>query len=112
MKFPLNSGNIATLIYYASLLGLHKIVQKLINTRQPKNSQQRALVNAQSKEYGNALQAASYGGHEKMVQILINAKTDVNTQSKEYGNALQAVSYGDHEKIIQMLIDAKADVNA
>ena len=29
-----------------------------------------AEVNAQGGEYGNALQAASCGGHEKIVQLL------------------------------------------
>lgn len=30
-------------------------------------------VNAEGRHYGNALQAASAGGHEKVVQILVNA---------------------------------------
>jgi ankyrin repeat protein len=30
-----------------------------------------ADVNAQGGEYGNALQAASYGGHEKVVEQLL-----------------------------------------
>jgi ankyrin repeat domain-containing protein 50 len=32
-----------------------------------------ADVNAQGGALGNALQAASYGGHEKVVQMLMNA---------------------------------------
>ena len=45
-------------------------------------------------EYGNALQAASVSGHEKVVQMLLDQGADVNAQGGEYGNALQAASFG------------------
>jgi hypothetical protein len=32
-----------------------------------------AEVNAQGGRYGNALQAASWGGHEQVVTMLLNA---------------------------------------
>jgi len=35
--------------------------------------------------YGNALQVASVGGHDKVVRILIDAGADVNAQGGEYG---------------------------
>jgi hypothetical protein len=53
-----------------------------------------AYVNAQGGEYGNALQAASDGGHETVVQILLD-----NAQGGKYGNALQAASARGHEKV-------------
>ena len=34
------------------------------------------------------------GGHEKVVQMLLDARADVNAQGGYYGNALQAASYG------------------
>jgi ankyrin repeat protein len=71
-----------------------------------------ADVNAQGGLYGNALQAASYGGHEKVVQLLLDKNADVNAQGGEYGNALQAASYEGHEKVVQLLLDKNADVNA
>jgi ankyrin repeat protein len=37
-----------------------------------------AEVNAQGGGYGNALQAASEGGHEKVVQILLEKGAEVN----------------------------------
>ena len=37
-----------------------------------------ADINAQGGHYGNALQAVSYGGHEKEVQMLLNYNTVVN----------------------------------
>jgi Ankyrin repeats (many copies) len=33
-----------------------------------------ADVNAQGENYGNALQAASYNGHEKVVELLLNCE--------------------------------------
>ena len=37
-----------------------------------------ADVNAQGGYYGNALQAASYEGNEKVVQLLLKKGADVN----------------------------------
>ena len=62
-----------------------------------------ATVNAQGGRYGNALQAASYRGHDKIVQMLLDKGADVNAQGGTYGNALQAASSGGHDKIVQML---------
>jgi ankyrin repeat protein len=69
-------------------------------------------INAQIGRYGNALYAASHIGHEKVVQVLIEAGADVNAQGGYYGNALYAASNIGHEKVVQVLIEAGADVNA
>jgi hypothetical protein len=37
-----------------------------------------AEVNAQAGHYGNALRAASSGGHEKIIQMLLERDTNVN----------------------------------
>ncbi len=62
--------------------------------------------------FGNILQAACFHGHEKVVQMLLDAGTDVNAGGGQYCNALQAASIGDHEKGIQILRDAGAHVDA
>jgi ankyrin repeat protein len=55
---------------------------------------------------------ASRGGHDKIVELLLDKGADVNAQGGEYGNALQAASLGGHDKIVELLLDKGADVNA
>ena len=72
--------------------------------------------------FGNALQAASYGGHQETVKLLIDKGADVNAHRGHYGNtyrghygsALQAASasYYPSDEIVKLLIDKGADVNA
>jgi ankyrin repeat protein len=98
-------------VYYASLLGLDWVVDELIVIKGDDGGGNADLVNAKGGQYGNALQAASAGGYEKIVQILLDAGAEINTQCGRYGNALQAASHRGHEKILQMLLDVGADIN-
>ena len=64
-----------------------------------------ADVNTQGGEYRNALQAASYRGHEEVVELLLAKGADVNAQSGRYGNALQATSVYGNKKVVELLLD-------
>jgi ankyrin repeat protein len=70
-----------------------------------------ADVNVQGGRYGNALQAASYKGHERVVKLLLEKIADVNAQGGKYGNALQAALSRGHMKIVKLLADIDIDLN-
>ena len=92
-------------LYYPSLYGLTEIVELLIFDKG-------ADVNARGGGFGNALQAASLLGHEKIVDVLLNNGADVNAQGGYFGNALQVASFEGHEKIVKLLLSNGADVHA
>ena len=84
-------------IYFSSLLGLINITAALIARH--------ADVNLRGGVYGNALQAASFGGHKEIVELLLERGAEVNMQGGEYGSALQAASYGGHKEIVELLLE-------
>jgi ankyrin repeat protein len=54
--------------------------------------------------------AASFEGHKKVVEMLLEKGADVNAQGGDYGNALHAASVEGHEKVVEMLLEKGADV--
>ncbi|KAJ3804424.1 ankyrin repeat-containing domain protein [Lentinula aff. lateritia] len=95
-------------LYYGALNGLYGAVKYLI---QGVRGEKHHVINAQGGYIGNALQAASYGGHESIVRLLLENDADVNAQGGEYGNALQAASFHGHESIVKLLLENNADSN-
>jgi hypothetical protein len=91
-------------LYYAALLGFSTITRLLLDAG--------ADVNAQGGRYGNALQAASEGGHKQIVKTLLDKGANVNAQGGLYSNALRAASLRGHEQVVKTLLNAGADVNA
>ncbi|KAF9059864.1 ankyrin repeat-containing domain protein [Rhodocollybia butyracea] len=100
----LDPSKISTPLYYMAFAGLLSVVKHLLD-------QNNFDVNAQEGEYGNALQAAVYGGNKNIVQLLLEHGADVNAQGGGYKNALQAAVYKEKKDIVQLLLEHKADVN-
>ncbi|KAK4904792.1 hypothetical protein LTR49_025823 [Elasticomyces elasticus] len=51
-----------------------------------------------------ALQAASYRGHTKVVKLMLTHQADVNAEGAYFGSALQAASDGGHTEVVQLLL--------
>ncbi|KAI2483801.1 Ank-2 multi-domain protein [Pyrenophora tritici-repentis] len=66
-------------LYYAALLGLSIVTRLLLDKG--------ADVNAQGGHYGNALQAAAYGGHEQLLELLIS-NYSISRLQDYYGRTL------------------------
>ncbi|KAF6814750.1 ankyrin repeat protein [Colletotrichum plurivorum] len=69
-------------------------------------------VNAQGGRFGSAIQAASFHGHQRIVQLLLDSGADINAQRGSFGNPLWAASYVGCHKTVQLLLDLGADINA
>ncbi|KAJ7059379.1 ankyrin repeat-containing domain protein [Mycena amicta] len=115
-------------VYWAALLGYSHVMELLC--------QQGADISEDHGTGGNSLQAASFGGHLKVTQMLLEYGADVNKQVVSYrgvwvpgtwleprgprlrkpihgqGNALQAASVRGHLDIALLLLEHGADVNA
>ncbi|KAK1961506.1 purine and uridine phosphorylase [Colletotrichum sublineola] len=96
---------IASGSYYACRIGLAATARILLSDR--------PNVNATScMGYGPALQVASRGGHQEIVQLLLDAGADVNISVTGYNTALQYASKEGYREIVQLLMDAGADLSA
>ena len=98
-------------IYYASLLGLDQTLRALISISHDE-SEVSERINAEGGGLGNALQAASYSGHDHVIRLLLDRGANVNAQGGCFGNALQAACYRGHDHVVHLLLDKGANVNA
>ncbi|RDW57069.1 hypothetical protein BP6252_13884 [Coleophoma cylindrospora] len=64
-------------------------------------------INARGGHFGNAIQAAAFGGHEDMVLRLLQQGADPNSEGR-YGSALRAASLCGHDKVVRLLLDSGA----
>ena len=111
-------------IYYASLLGLDKVLHGLLPPEQiestktsappltttPKASKQ--TFSAAGRR-GGAMHAAAYHGYDHIIQILLDSGFDINDQGENAkGTALHTALSRGHAKVVQILLDRGADVNA
>ena len=102
IDFDRQSEDIASPIYYMALLDLPSALLETIGKERTKR--RIAIANTKCGDYDTLLAAAIFGGHEQVVQILLDNGAEINAVWK--GNsALQfAASMGD-EKMVQLLLD-------
>lgn len=105
-----NSGrmrcDISLALYYASLGGSCFSVRLLLDKNANVNR------NDEFSQYGTALNAAVYNGHDKIVQMLLEKNASMNIPSGNYFDALQAASGSGYDKIVRILLDNGADADA
>jgi hypothetical protein len=70
-QYPMFGKFIPSSVYHTALLGLDWLLNSLIASCGDR-VRIRDMINAQGGQYGNALQAASLKGHEKVVQIFLD----------------------------------------
>ncbi|KAL9082665.1 MAG: hypothetical protein Q9165_008825 [Trypethelium subeluteriae] len=105
----------AALLYILCVNGYQRLVRSLL-------SGHGANVNAKGGFFGNALQAASYGGRQEIaashgapqeiVEMLLEKGANVNALGGAYGNALQAALHQAQQEIVGLLLEKGADINA
>ncbi|KAA8913655.1 ankyrin repeat-containing domain protein, partial [Sphaerosporella brunnea] len=93
-----------TFLHTASEYGFLSCVEMLIQ------SGINVDVDITNSDFGSALQAASFGGHEAVVRLLLDNKANANSQGGRYQNALMAAATRKHHKIVKMLLDNGANV--
>ncbi|KAJ0418747.1 ankyrin repeat-containing domain protein [Aspergillus carlsbadensis] len=64
-------------------------------------------INIETSHFGNALQAAAFGGRVKMVQMVLDRGADVNSRGR-YGTPLRAAALGGHDAVVNLLIEQGA----
>ncbi|GAB1739832.1 hypothetical protein NU219Hw_g4767t1 [Hortaea werneckii] len=100
----LNDFKAGQAIYFATYVGLSKVVKLLLARG--------ADVNESEAYHGTALQVASYRGYKDIVELLLARGANVNESEDYYGSALQAASYGGYKDIVELLLARGVDVNA
>jgi ankyrin repeat protein len=97
-------NSVASPLYYASLVGLVESARLLLEAG--------ADINAQGGWYGNALQTASHGCHDQIVQQLLEKGADVNARTDNGETALQCAATYAHEITVKLLLEKGVDIAA
>lgn len=94
-------SDIGSPFYYACLLGLNSLVAPLVPPLDD--------INDDCGFAGNALQAASSGGHFATVRLLLDQGADVNARSSSADHdVLQATSYAGNDQVFELLLNRGA----
>ncbi|KAI9149607.1 Vegetative incompatibility protein [Paramyrothecium foliicola] len=100
-------------VYSTSVLGLDSVLSDWFTALPASSlSEFHANINSVCGVLGNALQAASWVGHEATVRLLLDMGADVNASGSDHDWAtLQAASVYGHEAVVRLLLEKGAAVN-
>ena len=90
----------AKLLYIFADNNLPDLVKSLIDDSEE--------VNVTGERFGNALQAASVHGHEKVARLLLDAAAEVNAIGGEHGHAISAAFVKKKDAVVRLLRDRGA----
>ncbi|KAI0023788.1 ankyrin repeat-containing protein [Xylariomycetidae sp. FL0641] len=101
-------------IYYATLLGLDRVVVKLLDKTLPASATSSPFLQMArgGKVYDTALAAAAEFGHKEMVELLLDKGADIGARDESHETALHRATDNGYKEIIGLLLDRGADVNA
>lgn len=94
------------MLIWPSELGFDEVVQLLVDKQ--------ADIHAEGGDFGNALQAASLGGHKVVVKMLLDkGATSMLRVESTAMHFRQLASFGGHNAIIKLLLaTGKVDVDS
>lgn len=93
---------LASHLYYASLLGLHDVVLHMLRHG--------AFVNVTGGRHGTPLSAACRNGHSSVVALLLDNGANEDVRSSLYPSALWLAALGGHKQTVDILLAAGYDV--
>jgi hypothetical protein len=98
-----HSESIPSALYHACLLGLLQPAEHLLHSS--------ADINVSGGRHEKPLMAASWEGHDALVELLLEKGADVNAKGGQYGTTLQSAFFWGYEPIVFRLLKNGADIN-
>ncbi|KAG9517689.1 purine and uridine phosphorylase, partial [Aureobasidium melanogenum] len=100
----------ANLLRNAAKAGFETVIKRLLTTDVEviAREDRGPGINALGGVYGNALEAASRQGHDKIVQLLLDRCSDVDVLGDWYRRALEAASKASHLRTVQILLQTRS----
>lgn len=99
-----NTHDFETPLYYACYYGLRPVVDALLG-RNPHSYS--------AEELGSALEAASLGGHDEIIKLLLAKGSDPNAKyCSQFYRPIQAAAHSGKSSTVNLLIAAGADISS